>query len=85
MKVKVKVKEDEKMDVYMEITREFKKLWKMRMLVILFAVEALETILKNQEKRFNELKLRGIIMIIIPNTESVLENKTYKHYRDFEI
>ena len=48
---RVKLKENEKMDKYLDLTRELKKLWNMRVKVIPVVVGALGTVLKNLETR----------------------------------
>ena len=58
---RVKLKENEKMDKYLDLARELKKLWNMRVKVIPKVVGALGTIPKGLEKRFENLEIRGKI------------------------
>ena len=48
---RVKLKEDEKMDKYLDLARELKKLWNMRVKVIPIVVGALGTVPINLEKK----------------------------------
>ena len=54
-----KIKENEKIDKYLDFARELRKLWNIRVMVILMVVGALGTFLK--EKRLKELEIREII------------------------
>ena len=47
---RVKMKENEKMDKYLDLARELKKLWNMNVKVILIVVGALGTVPKSLEK-----------------------------------
>ena len=56
---RVKMKQREKIDKYMDLTRELKKLCNMRMTVIPILIGALGIILKGLEKRLEEFEIRG--------------------------
>ena len=53
-----KPKEDEKLDKYLNFSRDLKKLWNMKMTVIPIVVRALGTVPKNMAKKFHELEIR---------------------------
>ena len=53
---RVKIEEREKIDKYLDLARELKKLWNMR--VILIAVITFGTVSKNIEKNLGELKIK---------------------------
>ena len=59
--LRVKAKEVEKIDKHLYLTRELKKLWNMKVMVITIIVEALGTV-HNNPKRMNELEIRGRIV-----------------------
>ena len=52
------------MDKYLDLARELKKLWNMRVKVIPFVVGALGTVPKCLEKRLEDLEIRGSIETI---------------------
>ena len=54
---RVKIKESEKIDKYLDLARELKKLWNMRVMMISIVVDALEMVLKVYEKK----KKTGVI------------------------
>ena len=56
---KVKIKENEKRDQYLDIARELKKRWNMKMTVIPIVAGALGTIPKGLVKRQEDLEIRG--------------------------
>ena len=58
---RMKVKEDKKLDKYMRLDRELKKLWNIKVTVIPIVIRALETVLKNLEKRLDRLEIKGRI------------------------
>ena len=58
---RVKLKENEKMDNYLDFARELKKLWNMRVKFIPIVVGALETVPINLGKRLEDLEIRGRI------------------------
>ena len=61
---KMKVKENEKLDKYLDLARELKKLWNKKVTVIPIIVRVIETVSKNQEKRLDKLENEGIIETI---------------------
>ena len=61
---RVKLKENEKIDKYLDLARELKKLWNMRMKGIPIVVGALGTVPINLEKRLEDLEIRGRIETI---------------------
>ena len=58
------LKKNEKMDKYLDLARELKKLWNMRVKVIPIIVGALGTVPINLEKRLEDLEIRGRIETI---------------------
>ena len=48
-----------KSDNYKDLARELRKLWKMKVTVIRIVISALRTILKNLERRLQDLVIRG--------------------------
>ena len=60
----VKIKESEKIDKYLDLTRELKKLWNLRVKVIPVVFGALETVSRSQEKGLEELEISGRIKTI---------------------
>ena len=58
------MKESEKIDKYLDLARELKRLWDMKMTVIPTIVGTLGTILKSLEKSLKDLEIRGRIKII---------------------
>ena len=58
---RVKVKENEKTDKYLDLAREQKKLWIMRVMVIPIVVSVLGMVPKGLEDRLDELEIRGRI------------------------
>ena len=54
----VKLKESEKKDKYLDLTRELKKLWNMKVMVIQIVISALGTITKGLVKRLEELEIK---------------------------
>ena len=61
---RVKLKENEKMDKYLDLARELKMLWNMRVKVIPIVVGALGTVPINLEKRLEDLEITGGIETI---------------------
>ena len=59
---KVKMKESEKIDQYLDFDRELKKQWNIRMTVIPIVISALGTIPKGLGERLEELEIRGRIV-----------------------
>ena len=52
---RIKLKECEKKDKYLDLTRELRKLWNMKVTVIIIVIGALETIPKRLIKGLGEL------------------------------
>ena len=61
---RVKLKEIEKKDKYLDLTRELKKLWNMRVKVVPIVIGALGTVPKGLEKSLSELEIKGRIETI---------------------
>ena len=61
---KSKLKESEKSDKYLDLTQESKKLWTMKVTVILFVSGAFGTISKVLVKGVDELEIRGQVKTI---------------------
>ena len=61
---RVKLKENEKMDRYLDLARELKKPWNRRVRVIPIVIGALGPFPKSLEKRLEELEIRGRIETI---------------------
>ena len=61
---KMKVKESKNLDNYQDLSRELKKLWTMKVTVILIVVGVLGTVTKNLEKKPDEQMIRGRIETI---------------------
>ena len=61
---RVKLKENEKMDKYLDLARELKKLWNMKVKVISIVFGALGTVPKGLEKGLESLEIRGRIETI---------------------
>ena len=55
----LKMKEDEKLEKYLDLARELEKLWNMKVTVMWLIFGALGTISKGFEKRLMELETRG--------------------------
>ena len=64
----VKLKESEKMDKYLDLARELKKLQNMKVTVILFVVGALGTVPRGLEKRLGAPEIRRRIKTIQKTT-----------------
>ena len=60
----VKLKESEKRDEYLELGRELKKLWNMKVTVIPIVIGARGTVTKGLIKRLQDLKIRGRVETI---------------------
>ena len=61
---RVKVKESEKIDKYLDLARELKKIWNMRVKVVPIVIGALGTVPKGLERSLDELEIRGRIETI---------------------
>ena len=55
---KVKIKQNEKINKYLNLARELKKLWNTKMTVIPIVVGALGTVLKISERVFEQFEIR---------------------------
>ena len=56
---RVKLKESEKKDKYLDLARELKKLWNMKVTIILIVIGALDTFTKGLVKGLVGLEIRG--------------------------
>ena len=56
---RVKLKESEKKDKYLDLTWELKKLWNMEVTFILIVIVALGTVTSKLVKEFEDLEIRG--------------------------
>ena len=56
---KIKLKENEKRDKYLDIARELKKLWSMKVTKIPIVIGALSRIIKGLRRRIENLEIRG--------------------------
>ena len=56
---RVKLKKSEKKDKYLDLARELKKLWNMKVMVILIAICAVGTVTKGVVQALEDLKIRG--------------------------
>ena len=61
---RVKLNEIEKKDKYLDLARELKKLWNMRVKVLPIVIGALGTVPKGLEKSLSELRIKGRIKTI---------------------
>ena len=59
------MKENEKIDKYLDLARELKKLWNMRIKMIPIVVGAHGTVPKNLENKLDDLEIRGRIGTIL--------------------
>ena len=55
----MKIKENEKRDKYLDLAREQKKLWNMRVIVITIVIGAVGTVPKGLESGLEEFEIRG--------------------------
>ena len=62
--LRAKLKEGEKLDKYLDLARELKKLWKMKVTVIPIVIGALGTVIKGLIKGLEELDMRGRVETI---------------------
>ena len=56
---RVKVKESEKKDKYLDLARELKKLWNIKVTFIPIIIDALGTVTERLLKGLEDLKIRG--------------------------
>ena len=61
---RVKLKESEKKDKYLDFGREWKKLWNMKVRFIPIVVGALDTVIKGLVKRLENLEIKGRVETI---------------------
>ena len=61
-------------DKYLDLTRELKRLWNMRVTVILIVVGALGTVSKGLESGLEELEFRGRTETIQTTTQEATNN-----------
>ena len=61
---RVKIKESENRDKYLDLARERRKFWNMRVMVILIVIGVLGTVPRDLEKGLEELEFRGQIETI---------------------
>ena len=54
----MKIRENEKICKYLNLSKEMKKLWNMKVTMIPTFIDAFETALKDEEKRQSELEIR---------------------------
>ena len=57
---RVKLKESEKRDKYLDLPREFKKLWNMKVTEIPIVIGALDTIAKGLVQGLEDLEIKGV-------------------------
>ena len=62
--LRVKLKESEKRDKYLDLAREQKKQWSMKVTVIPIVIDAHGTVTKGLIKRLKDLKIRGRVRSI---------------------
>ena len=60
----VKIKENEKKDKSLDLARELRKLWNIKVTVIQIIIRALGTVLKGREKGLEELEIGGRIKTV---------------------
>ena len=61
---RIKLKENEKKDKYLNLARELKKLWDMKVTVIPIIIGALCTVTKGLLKRLEDMEIRGWVETI---------------------
>ena len=61
---RVKLKESKKRDKYLDLTRELKKLWNMKMMVIQIVIGVLGTVTKGMVEGVKNLEIRGWVETI---------------------
>ena len=65
---RVKLKESEKNDKYLDLARELKKLWKMKVTIIPIVIGALGTVTKGLVQGLEYLQIRGRVETIQTTT-----------------
>ena len=61
---RVKLKENEKKNKYMDLARELKKLWNMKVKIIPIVIGAFGTITKGLIKELEDAEIRGLVETI---------------------
>ena len=61
---RVKLKENEKRDTYLDLTRELKKLWNIKVSVVAIVIGTLGTVTKGLVQGVEDLEIRGWVVII---------------------
>ena len=61
---RIKLKECEKKDKYLDLARELKKLWNMKVTIVPIAIGAFDTITKGLLKRLEDLEVGGRVETI---------------------
>ena len=61
---RVKLKESEKKDKYLDFASELNKLWNMKMMVISIAISALSTVTKGLVQGLEDLEITGSVETI---------------------
>ena len=61
---RVKLKENEKKDKHLDLARELKKLWNMKVTVIQIVTGSLGTVTKGLIRRLEDLEIRGGVKTI---------------------
>ena len=64
----VKIKEIENFNEYFNLAWELKKLWYIRVMIVLILVGTLDTVALNLERRLGELEISGITKTILITT-----------------
>ena len=77
---RIKLKESEKKDKYLNFTRELKTLWNMKMVVKRIVISALSTVTKGLVKGLEDLEIRGRVETI--QTTALLRSASEKTTRD---
>ena len=62
---RIKIEESETIEKYLDLARELKKLWNMKVTVISVVVDALGTFSNSLERRLEELEIREGIKSIL--------------------
>ena len=61
---RVKLKESEKKDKYLDLAKELKKLWNMKVTIIPIVIGAHDTVIKGLMKGLDDLEIRGQVETI---------------------
>ena len=79
---RINLKESEKKDKYLDLARELKKLWNMKVTVIPFVVGAFGIVTKGQEQGLEDMEIRGRGETI--QTTALLRQNTKKSTGDLK-